>query len=166
MARMTKAGLIKKFVPVLSPDSVNRGVLALVTLKVDATYAEKVAKDLAKLPQVEEVYTTTGQNITLKVALESVQGLEPFLKGNVLGRPGVGVSSSQIVTSVFKDEPPSLLPSVLTMNLKCDYCHGEVASSRPYTIAVGSSHYYFCCRTCKKDYLEKHGARLAKMSRS
>ena len=55
--------------------------------------------------------------------------------------------------------------SKLTLNLKCDYCHGEVTSSRPYTIAAGPSHYYFCCRTCKKDYMAKYGPRLAMIPR-
>jgi YHS domain-containing protein len=81
----------------------------------------------------------------------------------VLGRSDVSLASSQIVTSVVKEEPPSLLSGVLTMDLECDYCHGKVSSSRPYTISVGSSHYYFCCRTCKREYLEKHGSRLAKL---
>ncbi len=162
-ARMKKAGLIKRFVPVLSPDSVSQGILAIVTLKVDPASAEKVARALAKAPEVEHVYTTTGESIVLKVALESVQDLEPFMRGHVLGRSRVSLASSQIVTSVVKEEPPSLLSGVLTMDLECDYCHGKVTSSRPYTISVGSSHYYFCCRTCKREYLEKHGARLSKL---
>ena len=160
VARMTKAGLIRKFVPLLSPEAVSQRVLALVTLKVDSASVERVASDLSKLPAVEDVYTTTGQSISLKVALESVQRLEPFLKKNILRKPGVSVASAQIVTSVVKEEPPSLLTDALTMDLRCDYCHGEVTSSRPRTISVGSSHYYFCCKTCRRDYIEKHRARL------
>lgn len=156
MARMTKAGLIKRFVPVLSSDAVNRGVIAILTLKVGAASTEKASKDLAKLQNVESVYTTTGQAITLKVALDAVQDLQSFVEKNVSGRPGLEVVSSQIVTSVVKEEPPHLIPSALTMDLRCDFCKGEVNSSRPYTFASGPSHYYFCCRTCKKDYLEKH----------
>lgn len=166
MARMTRAGLIKKFVPVLSADSVNRGVLALVSLKVDSSAAEKVAKDLAKLREVENIYMTTGQNITLKVVLDDVKGLQSFLERSTLRRHGVDVTSSQIITSIIKEEPASLLPGVLTMNLKCDYCHGEVTSGRPYTIAAGPSHYYFCCKTCRKAYLDRFGSRLARTSRS
>jgi Lrp/AsnC family transcriptional regulator, leucine-responsive regulatory protein len=166
MARMKKAGLIKKFVPILSADSVSRGVLGLVAVKVDSVSAEKVAKDLAKIREVENVYLTTGQSMTLKVALDDVQGLQSFLKRNLLGRPGVSVTSSQIITSVVKEDPPSLLPSMLTMNLKCDYCREEVTRARPYTVLVGpSSHYYFCCKTCKNAYLHKYGSRLAKIGR-
>lgn len=159
-ARMKRAGLIRRFVPILSPDSVNRGVLALVTLKVDPTIAEKVARRLADLHEVEHVYMTTGQNLALKVSLDSALGLQSFLKQRVLGKTGVAVLSSQIVTSVVKEEPPSLLPGLLTIDLRCDYCHGEVTSSRPYNIVSGYSHYYFCCKTCRKAYLDKHGPRL------
>ncbi len=165
LARMTKAGLIRKFVPVLSADSGNRGVMALVTLETSSASAQKIADDLAELREVEAVYITTGQSITLKVTLDTVQGLQPFLAKNLLKRRGVDVTSSQIVISIAKEEPASLLPSGLTMNLKCDYCGGDVASSRPYTLAAGPSHYYFCCKTCRKDYLAEHGKRLAKISR-
>ncbi len=166
MARMTRAGLIKKFVPILSADSVNRGVSALVTLKVESASVEKVAKDLAKLSEVEDVYMTTGQNLTLKVALNDVHGLQPFLKRNLLGRTSVHVTSSQIIIGIIKEEPPSLIPGKLTMKLKCDYCHEEVTRRRPYTIAAGSSHYYFCCKTCRGAYLDKYGSKLAKIRRN
>jgi len=165
IARMKRAGLIKKFVPILSADSVNRGVLALVTLKAESASAEKVARNLAKLSEVEDVYMTTGQNLTLKVALNDVHGLQPFLKRNILDRPSVHVTSSQIITSIVKEEPPSIIPGMLTMNLKCDYCHEEVTRRRPYTIAAGAYHYYFCCKTCREAYLDKYGSRLAKIRR-
>ena len=164
LARMTKAGLIKKFVPILSADSVNRGVMALVTLKTNSASAQKIADELAELREVEAVYMTTGQSITLKVTLETAQGVQSFLAKNLLKRRGIDVTSSQIITSTVKEEPIPLLPGSLVMNLKCDYCGGDVTSTRPYTIATGSSHYYFCCKTCRKDYLAEHGKRLAKVS--
>jgi DNA-binding Lrp family transcriptional regulator len=164
-ARMTKAGLIKKFVPVLSADTGSRGVMALVTLKASSAMLQKIADDLAEIREVEAVYMTTGQSITLKATLESAHELQSFLARNVLKRRGVDVTSSQIITSTVKEEPVSLLPRDLVMNLKCDYCAGDVTSSRPYTLATGSSHYYFCCKTCRKDYLSEHGKRLAKISR-
>jgi DNA-binding Lrp family transcriptional regulator len=162
---MKKAGLIKKFVPILSVDSVSRGILALVTLKVGSSSPEKIAKDLGRLREVDAVYLTTGQSITLKVSLNDPQQLQSFLTEDVLKRRGVDVTSSQIITSTVKEEPSSLVPSMLNIDLKCDYCGGDVTSDRPYTVGAGSSHYYFCCKTCRKAYLDKHGPRLAKLSR-
>lgn len=112
LARMTKAGLIKKFVPILSADSVNRGVMALVTLRVSLASAQKIADGLAELREVEAVYMTTGQSITLKVTLDSAQEVQSFLAKNLLNRKGVEVTSSQIITSTVKEEPASLLPGI------------------------------------------------------
>ena len=163
VARMTKAGLIKKFVPVLSGDSIGSRVLALVILRVGAAAEERVARDLAKLREVEEVYMTAGQGVALKVALDDVRELQPFLKNNILGRRGTEVDISVIVTSVVKEEPPSRLPRTLDMKLKCDYCHGEVTSNRPYTVMAGPARYYFCCKTCRHSYLDKYGSRQSKL---
>lgn len=163
MARMVKAGLIKKFVPVLSPQSINRGVLALVTLRVNSGSIAKVAGEIAKLPRVEDLYITTGQNVTFKVVLDDVHDLQSFLKQRIFVGSGVQVTSSQVVTEVVKEEMPSHFSGTLTMSLRCDYCKGEVTSSRPYTVSAGSSHYYFCCRTCRRAYLDKNGSKLAKI---
>ena len=164
IARMKKAGLIKKFVPVLSADSVNSGVTALVTLRVGSGSMQRVAGDLARLREVEAVYVTTGQSVTLKVTLESAQELQPFLGRNVLRRRGVDVTASQLITNTVKEEATSLRPGSLVMKLKCDHCDGDVTSNRPYTIAARSSRYYFCCKTCRKDYLKEHGKRLARIT--
>ena len=165
MDRMTKSGMIKKFVPILSPGSVNRGMAAMISLKVKSPSAERLANDLAKLPEVESLYTTTGQGVTMKVALDDVAGLQAFLNRSLLARPGVSVASSQIITSVVKEEPTPILPASLTIDLRCDYCHEEVSRARPYTIVARSSRYYFCCKTCRNAYLEKFGSRLAKSRR-
>jgi DNA-binding Lrp family transcriptional regulator len=165
MARMTKAGMIKKFVPILSPGSVIRGMAAVISLKVKSSSAERLANDLAKLPEVESVYITTGQGMTVKVALDGAAGLQTFLNRSMLARRGVSVASSQIITSVVKEEPAPILPASLTMNLRCDYCREEVSRARPYTMAAGPSRYYFCCKTCRNAYLDKFGSRLAKTRR-
>jgi DNA-binding Lrp family transcriptional regulator len=161
--RMKKAGLIKKFVPVVSMDSASRGVQAVILLKVVSRSPERLARDLAKIREVDGLYLTTGQGIVLRLTFETVRDLQSFL-GETLGkREGVEVVSSEIVTGVFKEEPPSLPPGALTMSLKCDYCRGEVTSGRPYTINVDSSRYYFCCMTCKREYVEKHREKLQRL---
>jgi len=141
--------MIKRFVPVFSPDSVSRGVFAIVSLKVNSSSADRLSRDLSRLPEVQSVYMTTGQGLTMKVALDDVAGVQAFLGRPLLAGPGIGVVSSQIITRVVKEEPAPLSPSTLTMSLKCDYCHEEVTRARPYTLAAGPSHYYFCCKTCK-----------------
>lgn len=163
--RMRKSGMIKKFVPVLSPDSVDRGVFAIISLKVNSSSVEKLGRDLSKLPEVENIYVTTGQGITVKVALSDVADLQRFLSRGLLARPGVSVASSQIITKVVKEEPAPLSPGALIMNLKCDFCHEAVARARPYTLNTRPSRYYFCCKTCRNAYLDKFGPRLTALKR-
>ena len=172
VARMTKAGLIEGFIPVLSVEPIERGISALVTMRASSGSPEKLSSSLAKLPEVQDAYLTTGQCVTVKLNLRRPQELQSFLGRAFMKREGAKVISSQIVTRIVKEEPrasaarfssSSSLAGVASMDLKCDYCQGEVTSARPYTTSVGSSHYYFCCKTCKKEYLEKHGSRLAKL---
>jgi DNA-binding Lrp family transcriptional regulator len=160
--RMTKAGMIKKFVPILSPESFSRRIFAVISLKVNSSSVETLARDLSRLPEVEDIYITTGQGMVMKVALDEVAGLQSFLNLDAFARPGVRVASSQIITSVVKEEPAPLSAAALAMNLKCDYCHEEIARARPYTVVGGSARYYFCCKTCRDAYLDKFGSRLAK----
>ncbi len=160
LARMIKGGMIKKFVPVVSIDSPDRGLDALVVMKVDPLSATDVANHFAKLSEVQSVYTTTGQLITLKVNLQTAQELQPFLTNHVPEE--AQVISSEIITGTIKEEEyVPVVSKALTMDLKCDYCGGPVASSRPYTISSHFSHYYFCCKTCRKAYIAKNGRKLS-----
>ena len=160
---MFKSGMIRRFVPLFDPSSSGRGLVALVTLKVASSVTESVVKRLLALPEVEGLYATTGEsNFTLKLSLPGVQALQPFIREHVL-EGGVEVTGSQVVTETLKDEPPSLSASSISMKLTCEYCGGEVLSSRPYNMAAGNLHYYFCCRTCRKAYLTEHGPRLSKL---
>jgi YHS domain-containing protein len=51
------------------------------------------------------------------------------------------------------------------MKLSCDLCKGEITSNTPYTIRVASTRYYFCCKTCKATYLQKHGDRIRSINK-
>ena len=93
---MMKAALIKMFVPILAAGSVNRGVIALVTLKTSSAAAQKIADELAELRDVEAVYITTGQSITLKVALDWIlRGREKQLRE----APGAHLASRAVRTA-------------------------------------------------------------------
>ena len=163
--RMKKAGLIKKFIPVLSSESLGHGEKALVTVSVSVESQERLAKALARQPEVEAVYMTTGRSITARVALERASDLNAFLKKNLTGKPFVDRITSEVITGVVKEDPPSIDPDALVMNLKCDYCGGPVTSQRPFTLSLSNSPYYFCCKTCKAEYLDEHGERLGRVSR-
>jgi len=166
--RMKKAGLIQKFVPILSPDaSDNSSLLALVTLNAPPASIEKITKELGSKSEVIGVFVTTGaSNLLLKISVRNAQSLQRFLTNSEFRKLGVDVAGSQIITETVKDERP--LPSMdeVHMKLSCDLCKGEITSNTPYTIRVASTRYYFCCKTCKATYLLKHGDRIRSINKA
>src|SRR5579864_1242433 len=166
--RMKKAGLILKFVPVLSPDATdNTSLLAFVTLSAPPSSIEKIVKDLGGKPEVIGVFVTTGtNNLLLKVNVRNAQFLQRFLTNTEFKRLGVEVTGSQIITETIKDERPKLFTDEIHMKLSCDLCKGGISSKTPYTIRVASTRYYFCCKTCKASYLEKHGDRIRTINKA
>ncbi len=163
IARMRKAGLIRGFVPILSSSSLDRRAIALVTLKVPPSRVEIVAKKLARLPEVEDAYVVAGPYVLLKLALESPQILQKFLADNASLGSDVELASTQVVTEIIKEGPVTLEAAKLTIRLKCDYCDGDISSGRPFRVRVNKSDRYFCCKTCKRAYLEKYALRLSKL---
>ena len=74
--------------------------------------------------------------------------------------------ASQIIIETVKDERPLPFMDEIHMKLSCDLCKGEITSNTPYTIRVASTRYYFCCKTCKATYLQKHGDRIRSINKA
>lgn len=160
LSRMQKGGLIKGFVPVLDPGATHQ-VTTIARLKVRAQLVDKVAANLAKMEEVTGVFLTTGEaNVTVRVRAEDVEDLQEFVTKKLAKKPGVELLASDVVTKVVKDRQAVNLRRDTTLKLKCDYCHGDVASDRPYNIRVGSTYHYFCCRTCRRSFLNEHGSQI------
>ena len=160
LSRMMKGGMIRGFVPVLDPSAVNE-VTGFVKLKVPAQLVDQVAARLARTEGVTGVFITTGEeNVTVRVSSEDVRALQRFVTEKLARRLDGEVVSSDIVTKVVKDERSLRLNAGATVRLRCDYCGQEVASSRPYNIRVGTTYHYFCCRTCRKSFLETNKSRI------
>ena len=160
LSRMQKSGLIRGFAPILDPSATNQ-VLALVKLKVAGHKMDGITRVLAKMPEVTGVYVTTGEdNLTVKVSTDDVESLQRFVGGKLAKLPDVELVSNNIITKTLKDERSPRLKQDTTLKLRCDFCQGEVTSNRPYNIKVGSTYHYFCCRTCRKSYLDKYRSRI------
>ncbi|MDV3244258.1 MAG: winged helix-turn-helix transcriptional regulator [Nitrososphaerales archaeon] len=160
LSRLTKAGLIVKFVPLLNLDAIDQGIISIVTLKVPPSEVGKLAKRFSELGEVAGVYVTAEEHkIMLKVHTENMHELESFLARIVPSR-GCEVVTSQIISSIVKDEQPIKLKSGISLEMHCDFCKGPISGNRPYTIKVGPASYYFCCRICRRSYLDKHGSRM------
>jgi len=165
-SRMVKSGLIKKFAPVLDQSMVRPGVSAFVTLKVKVGDANRVSRRVSAIGGVSGVFVTTGEsNMTLKVNCADSLELQDLLNTKLSKVIDDGeVVSSQLILDAVKDEQPVVLPGDIAVKLRCDYCEGEVASDRPYHVRVGSMYHYFCCRTCRRSYLEKYGSRIRRIN--
>jgi len=166
--RMKKAGLIQKFVPVLNPNaSDDSSLLAFVTLNAPSSAVEKITKELGSKSEVTGVFVTAGpNNLLLKVSVRNAQSLQRFLTNAEFRKLGVEVIGSQIITETVKDERPPPFTEEVHMKLNCDLCKGEITSNTPYTIRVASTRYYFCCKTCKATYLQKHGDRIRAINKA
>lgn len=161
LSRMQKGGLIKGFAPILDP-SATQQVLAFVRLWVPPGKAAAASEALAKIPEVDGVYMTAGEgNIMIRVGVDELRGVESMVSGKLSSRPGWRVVSSDVVTRAVKDTRRTGIPRAASLTLKCDYCHQEVRSDRPYTIRVGQTRHYFCCRTCRKSFDREHASGLA-----
>jgi len=47
----------------------------------------------------------------------------------------------------------------LAINLGCDYCHGSVFG-QPRVLKFAEMERFFCCNSCKTDYIEKYKRRI------
>jgi DNA-binding Lrp family transcriptional regulator len=162
---MIKSGLIKKFVPILDRSAAHEGIDAFVTLKPKAGQTNSVSKKLVGLEEVSSIFVTTGENnITLRVNCDDSKRFQDFLYRRLPRVVDGEVVSSQVIVSTVKEEQPMRLTNQTAIRLKCDYCKGDVTTSRPYNIRVGQTYHYFCCRTCRRSYLEKYGQRIKRIN--
>ena len=165
LSRMIKSGFIKKFVPILDRSSSHQGIDAFVALRVKAGDTNSVSKKLAGVEEVSYIFVTTGENnITLRVNCVDLKQFQDFLNKRLPHLVKGEVISSQLIVSATKEEQPVHLTNDITIKLRCDYCKGDVTASRPYNIRVGESYHYFCCRTCRRPYLEKYGQRIKRIN--
>ena len=154
--RMTDSGVIKKIAPILDIDKVEKGVAALLMLKVDLPKVNQILEKLAPLDEVRSVFLSTGEaNMIVRVATSSNEAFQDFLNEKV-GTLGVDVVSSEVITRTVKDEQGVALYGEMAVALVCDYCGGEI-SGKPFTFNVGEGKRFFCCKTCLSSYKEKYG---------
>lgn len=163
--KMTESGVIKKIAPVLDIDKVEKGVAALMMLKVELAKVNSVVEKLAPLDEVRSIFLSTGQaNLIVRVATSSNEAFQDFLSERI-ALLGVDVVSSEVITRTVKDEQGVALYGEMAVALVCDYCGGEIGG-KPFTLNVGEGKRFFCCKTCLSDYKEKYGVHKNEPSRT
>lgn len=153
--RMTESGVIKKIAPILDIDKVEKGVAALLMLKVGLGKVNETLEKLTPLDEVRSIFLSTGSaNMVVRVATSSNEAFQKFLDEQVAAL-GADVVSSEVITRTVKDEQGVALYGEMAVALVCDFCGGEI-SGKPFTFNVGEGKRFFCCRTCLSDYKAKY----------
>lgn len=163
--RMLNMGFIKKIVPIFDTDKLELGISALLFLRVLASKALDVAKELSQIDEVRSVFTTSGDsNMVVKVVVDRLEALEALTRKKISVIEGVRSVSSQIITRTIKDEQNLILKPGVAINLTCNYCRGEIVKE-PRMLRFGEYERYFCCGSCLTLYKEKYKGRIRALSR-
>jgi len=163
--RMVNAGFIKKIAPIFDTDKVELGITALLLMRILASTAMEIAKQLSEIDEVRNVYMTSGDNnMIVRVAVDRPESLEALIRKKIAVIEGVKSVSSQIITRIVKDEQSVVVKPGLHVNLTCNYCRGPVPEE-PKILRFGEYERYFCCKSCLTLYKEKYRHRIKALSK-
>src|SRR2546426_2566686 len=141
--RMMAEGLIRKISPIFDVSKFKQGLVFHLYLRVNPAEIENIADKLEKNPEVCGIYLTTGENnLTLRVAVESLEQLQRFTE-TLSNDFGVKQNSSQMIVKIFKDDQPVLIRPGMGVELKCETCNRPI-SGKPFVLKVAGGHRFFC----------------------
>ncbi|MBI2183484.1 MAG: winged helix-turn-helix transcriptional regulator [Thaumarchaeota archaeon] len=163
--KMTDAGIIRKFTLLLDSDKLDGGVAALLNIRVNLDRLDSAVSSLSLQDEVRSLFVTTGgSNLTVRVTLPNSRSLQEFLSSKIASLEGTTLVSSQIVTTVVKDEHGVAITGEMAVRLICDTCGAEI-KGKPLTLNVGNSKRFFCCTSCLSIYKEKYRAGIEAVAR-
>jgi Lrp/AsnC family transcriptional regulator for asnA, asnC and gidA len=164
--RMKDIGLIKNIEPILDLDKIENQVHALLYLRVDPSYSISIVGRLSSLAEVKSVYTTTGEyNIASKLSLNSVEGLEEFVRQKISVIEGIKSLSYHIITKIIKEDHSTQITEGLSVRVKCDYCRNEIVGYAKVFNIGNKLERNFCCSSCLTLYKHKYKGRIESLSR-
>ncbi|MCX8104565.1 MAG: Lrp/AsnC family transcriptional regulator [Ignavibacterium album] len=104
--RLEKNGIIKRYVAILDPSKVSKGVFALVSVSLNAhqlASIDQFTKQIKKLDEVLECYHVAGEeDFILKIAVSSIQDYENFILSKLTKINGVSKVNTKFVLSTVK----------------------------------------------------------------
>jgi DNA-binding Lrp family transcriptional regulator len=165
-SRMKDIGLIKNIEPVLDLNKIENQIHALIYLKVDPSYSMNIASSISSFPEVKDVYSTTGEySIAIKLSLNSVEGLEEFVRQNISSMEGIKSLSYNIITKIIKKDHGTRLTEGLSIRVKCDYCRNEIVGYAKVFNIGNKFERNFCCNSCLTLYRQKYKGRIESLSK-
>ncbi len=158
--KMTEAGIILGYMPIVNTDKICHSTSALLQLHVELTGMDSFLLKLSKLIEVRSLFRITGEsNILIRLFLHESKDLESFISANIAGNEGVRIVSSQIITQTVKDDPGAIIEENFSFKLECDYCKREILTTDAIIINVGESKRFLCCTSCEQLYRSKYLAK-------
>lgn len=113
--RMQDQGYIEKYVAVLNPKMIGRGLTAFTHVHLKDHSKETIyhfEEQIIKLPEVLECYHMSGQyDFILRVAVKDLEAYHIFLMNHLFEESSIGSIQSTFVMREAKAEMPSPLPA-------------------------------------------------------
>ncbi len=101
--KLKERGIIQRFTVMLDPEALGFHIMAFILIKAQAGMYTNVASELARYPQIVEIYETTGDyDMLIKIRTSGSDELNEFLDriGNV---DGVVATHTMVVLKVHKE---------------------------------------------------------------
>lgn len=87
---LVEEGVIEKFTAVVNPEKLGKTISMFVDLKVSPQEIEKVAEELAALPEVVSLYIMSDlRSLHIHTLTDSYEGFDRFAKEHIFGRPEI-----------------------------------------------------------------------------
>jgi len=163
LRKMFDMGLIKKISPIIDASKITNGLFAIASAKVEPAKIDEVLSALAKVPEIRNVYGTSGEhNVLFTVFTGGLDELETLMSSTISSIPNMSSLTYNVVSRVVKDEPNVAIRPGQFVRLTCDTCGQEIKGELT-TLLVGDRNRYFCCKPCLTEYKERYGGKLTKL---
>lgn len=104
--RLERNGIIKRYVAIVDPAKISKGIFAVVSVSLSAhqlSSVDQFTKIIKKLDEVLECYHVAGEeDFILKVAVSSIEEYEKFILNKLTKINGVNKINTKFVLSTVK----------------------------------------------------------------
>jgi Lrp/AsnC family transcriptional regulator, leucine-responsive regulatory protein len=112
--KLEKQGIIDGYEVRLNPERFHRAQLAFVHVQTSASGSSEVGKQLALIPEIQEVHFVAGNDCYLvKVRTADTLALSRLLQEHITAIPGVISTKTETVLSTIKETSRIPLPDAL-----------------------------------------------------
>lgn len=153
--RLKKLGIIKNIQPVFDLEKLDNIVQAMIYIKANPAYTNKVILGLKAIPEITNLYSMTGEhNLTSKIIATNNTHLYDIIQ-KISKIKGINSINYQIIVRTLKDNQDISVEKQATLKINCDYCGNLIHSPSAKILNTNSFEKYFCCSSCINLYKEE-----------